>query len=690
MSHAVVTLHDVDRMRRRNVHAEKGKATLFYAGKGWMWVAAISNGSGDSLSIEPAMEMICHRYALEGEKAIRAWIFEATGAVWLSGIPDNGDLECLAGSLPNPLDRLATGSDAEKSALADMVGRICGKAPLAAADRVRLSEIQACDLLTGGAAIAHRLGFFATETQLLDAALEIGRSPNLLRRLSHAHACACDYPNAITAAEKALEAQPELAEGPFRKRLEELTAYCHIANELRGLTTARPRSTDRGGTVAYCLHNAVPHAQGGYAIRSHALARAIQDQGQPLIAFARPGFPSDGEAPDDEVNPSTQVDDVPYRFENGFGLRRRAYGYIAEAADYFERVFTAHDIGIVHAATNFWTGLPAAIAAHRLGLPFVYEVRSFWTVTREARLPGFSSSPEARRDDELEAMVLALADQVLTLNEAMRDKIVEMGVEADRITLAPNCVDPDAFKPCPADNELAAQFGLGPDDIAVGYMGAMLGYEGIDLLVEAIAPLIREDERIRLLIVGANPEKRTQSETIEHELGQQIKRLGMARRIILVDRVPPATARQFYTLFDICAYPRRAFEVCELVSPLKPLEAMAAGKTVIGSDVWALQDLIDHDRTGLLFAKDDAEELRAVLSRAIRDQELRVRLANAARSFVKSERDWKRIARHVDAVYRRADNENAFDGDQLETLIVSHFPLNPGAGDNLSAFAAVR
>ncbi|WP_299323360.1 glycosyltransferase family 4 protein [Parasphingopyxis sp.] len=677
----MVKLHDADRMSRRDIAVQDGAITICGPRKGWMWVTVIANGA-DDLSLTPDPGSMDFRRTLADGRHIWTWLVEASNTpVRLDGLHGENDTTCLFGTLPDPLDEWVTGSEAERHALAEMLGDISSETRPAQPRSDALSDTHNFDLARGGAAVARSLGFAEIQVDLLNAALAIRQSTNLTRLLSYAKANAYDYTGAIAAAKTALAAKPDLADGPFRAHLEELLAYCDLAGELRDIAAKRPRTPARGTTIAYCLHNAQPHAQGGYAMRSHALASAIVETGQPLIAFARPGFPSDGEASPDGTPDTEQVDEVRYRFENGFGRRGRAYGYIADAADYFEKTFAANEIGLVHAATNFWTGLPAAIAACRLGLPFVYEVRSFWSITRDARELGFSESLQGQRDDALETMVLAMADQVLTLNEAMRDRLVEMGVDADRITLAPNCVDADLFAPHAPDADLAAQFGVGPNDIVIGYMGAMLGYEGIDLLVDAAAPLIQDDERIRLLIVGADAAKRTQAGAIEYDLERQIERLSMAEHIRLVDRVPPETARNLYTLFDICAYPRRPLEVCELVSPLKPLEAMAMRKTVIGSSVRALQDVIDHERTGLIFDKGDVESLRAVLHRAIGDETLRARLGEAARDFVRTERNWAQIAEQVGTVYRQAEGEDARTAEKLRKLVDTHFD----APDDVSA-----
>ncbi len=436
--------------------------------------------------------------------------------------------------------------------------------------------------------------------------------------------------------------------------LAELRAFQDIGEELRLLSSRTKPALNGRARIAYCLHNSLPHQHGGYAMRSHAIAKALRARGHDLIGFGRPGFPTDGIAEPIAPPARANVDGVPYRFENRFGRRGRAHGYLAEAADYYERVFIENEVGVVHAATNFWTALPAGLAAHRLDLPFIYEVRSFWAITREAREAGFRNTPQAWRDEMLETITLALADHVVTLNAAMREHLVHYGIEGAATSLVPNCVDGNVYSPRPRDSALAATYGLGENDVVIGYMGAMLGYEGLDLLVEAVTSMIEAGQRAKLLIVGADSVKRTQPGTIEFDLEKRIAVCGITGSIILADRIAPDSVPAHYGLFDICAYPRRDFEVCNLVSPLKPLEAMACGKAIVASDVGGMRGMIEDGKTGLVHAANDMADLQSRLSTLVTDREMRLRLGQSARSFAVAERSWDEVARSMSDAYASA------------------------------------
>ncbi|WP_211306381.1 glycosyltransferase family 4 protein [Parasphingopyxis lamellibrachiae] len=677
----IVSIHDADLMAERQVSSSDGQVEIITPQKNgnWAWVHFTHANGPIQLSVDPTpfkSEIFESGEALEASSRSMSWLIRAPGQRIFLNAPEGSDthFRCFGATLPDPLNTLIALEDNQIiKAVVSVLSKLCRHLPLNDDVFAKLDQDTRFEILRGCAAVARRLGFFETEAQLLSRATEIRKSPNQLRLLSFAYANAQNYRSAIIAAEAALEAKPDLANGPFQDHIAELRAYCDVVDELRRMPRPTSRKTAVHRKIAYCLHNARNYAHGGYAMRSHSLAAAITNAGRPLAAFARPGFPSDGALPDEMPSGQQLIDGIPYHFENGFGRRGRTFGYIAEAAAYFEQAFAANQIGIVHAATNFWTALPAALAANRAGLPFVYEVRSFWAITREARQPGFATTPQAARDNALEAIVLALADQVMTLNNQMRDHLIGMGADNARITIIPNCVEADRFTPASPDSALMHEYGVEPGDVVIGYMGAMLHYEGLDLLIEAAAPLIRNNQHIKLILVGADPKNTNDPQSIEQGLRRQIDQLDLGNAIRLVDRVSPDMAQRLYGLFDICAYPRRALAVSELVSPLKPLEAMAAGKTVIGSNVGGLQDMIEDDRTGLLFDKDDATDLRAALERVISDPALRERLGNSARAFVKAERSWTEAARRVEDVYQRAESEIGIDHDTLSNLLTKYF-----------------
>lgn len=402
--------------------------------------------------------------------------------------------------------------------------------------------------------------------------------------------------------------------------------------------------------VAYFVYNALPYHGAGYAIRTQGLAAGLRAAGIDVTVVARAGYPSVFPAfRSVAVADRQDVDGVPYRFlplPPSRAWKLPPSGYIRRNIELLTDACAAEPPALIHAASNFVTGLSAIGAARRLGVPCLYEVRGLWEVTRASLDPDYGRSLHFRQSVLLETQACQEADHVIAITGALRDELVRRGVAADRITVLPNGVDAARFQPQPRDALLAAELGLAPDEPVIGYVGSIVGYEGLDDLLRAAA-VLRDGgaSAPRLLIVGdgaALPECR-----------RLTAELDLERSTIFAGRVPHGEVGRYYSLIDIAPFPRKPLPVCELVSPLKPLEAMALGKCVVASSVAALAEMVAPGRTGLVFEKGRIEALAASLSQALADPALRRRLGAAARTFVQAERDWPILARRLRPIYER-------------------------------------
>ena len=327
--------------------------------------------------------------------------------------------------------------------------------------------------------------------------------------------------------------------------------------------------------------------------------------------------------------------------------------YMQAAADAVEQRLRALRPSAVIAASNFGTALPALIAARRLGIPFIYEVRGFWEVTRISREPEYEDTPAYVAQVQLEARVAQLADHVFTLTGPMAEELVARGVPANKIDLLPNSCDPQRFVPRARDEALAARLGIPAGTPVVGYIGTFVNYR---------------DSRTwpgRAPCEGART-------TVPSDAGGQRKRLGnrpwpiteqilaIAEReglsetgSILPGRVPHEVVNSYYSLIDIAPFPRKPWPVCEMVSPLKPLEALSMEKAVLVSDVRALAEMVRVGETGMHFRKGDIGSLVEMLQKLLLDPELRLKLGQAGRRWVATERTWQRVGDRVAALLGR-------------------------------------
>ena len=230
--------------------------------------------------------------------------------------------------------------------------------------------------------------------------------------------------------------------------------------------------------------------------------------------------------------------------------------------------------------------------------------------------------------------------------EGLRGDLIRRGIDADKIIVSPNGVDLDLFgDPPPRDAALAEQLGLDEGDAVIGFIGSFYDYEGIDDLIAAMPALVAAHPRARLLLVGGGP--------VEAALKTQAADSAAADRIHFVGRVPHTEVERYYSLTDILAYPRKKMRLTDLVTPLKPLEAMAQGKLDAASDVGGHRELIEDGITGTLFAPDDPSAIAAALARLLGTRDRWEERRRTAQVFVETHRNWSSNILRYEPVYQR-------------------------------------
>lgn len=400
--------------------------------------------------------------------------------------------------------------------------------------------------------------------------------------------------------------------------------------------------------VLNVLAFSLPYTSVGYATRSHGLALGVKNAGWDIRPYTRPGFPYDFkiELEGQPLPDQDQIEGVTYgRLFDCSRKGRSEVEYMLAAVEHYEHIIRKEEPEIVHAASNYVTALPALIAARRLGIPFVYEVRGFWDVTRSSRDDKFENTPKYRFMQLFEALTTCYADHVITITTAMKEELMARGVSEERISIAYNSVDPDRFVPRSANLELAAALGIPPGVPVIGYVGSFVDYEGLDDLVSASASLKAAGRDFRLLLVGDGP--------VFDELKRQVEAVGIQDKTIMTGRVLHDLVGDYYTLIDIAPFPRKPWKVCELVSPLKPYEAMALEKAVIVSGTRALMEIVTHDKNGLVFVKGDVVDLQGKLDELLSDRQKRTELGRNAREWIRQERSWDVAGSVCGDVYRK-------------------------------------
>ncbi len=506
-------------------------------------------------------------------------------------------------------------------------------------------------------------GIFDGEFNLLKEAVALEKSDTSLRALYWAAQRRGEYMTAwecLRDIEKLYGQNPTQSQRLMLEKLRRGPAY--ELSLLAKVPSAPLQAVDAvPGRLCYVIHNSLPFSSGGYATRAHGLARGLKGVGFDVVVLTRPGFPFDikHDLDANDVPEAEEIDGLAYqRLFSPRRSGRSALDYMVHAADALTSRLAEMRPEIVVAASNYLTAFPAMIAARRLGIPFFYEVRGFWEITRISREPEFESTASYKVQRLMESELAKAADHVFTLTTAMHGELVERGVPADKITLLPNSFDPNDFDQQQRDTNLAAKLDIPAGVPVIGYVGTFVQYEGLDLLVEAAAHLRRRSHDFRLLLVG----NENASGQDMGPLATMMKRIaaeqGLDEWLIMPGRVPYEEVAAYYSLIDIAPFPRKAQPVTELVSPMKPLEAFAMKKAVVVSSVRALSEMVQDGTTGVIFEKDNVISLADALEKLILDQDLRTRLGAAGRRWVESTRTWDITANQAALAIRQTLGAN--------------------------------
>lgn len=309
------------------------------------------------------------------------------------------------------------------------------------------------------------------------------------------------------------------------------------------------------------------------------------------------------------------------------------------------KVLDSEAFDVLHAHSPALCGLAALQATRSRGIPFVYEIRSFWEDSNISEPKTAWQSLRYQLSRKLETYVLRHADAVVGISSSMLAEIEARGVAAEGLFHVPNGVDTARFVPRARDTVLAQQLGI-KDIPTLGYLGTFFPWEGVSWLVNAVVDLRQRGLEFRLLLIGDGTDAASVKRAIaEYRCEDYILYLG---------RIPHEQVERYYSAIDILVYPRLRSRITELVTPLKPLEGMALGKAVLASDVGGIRELIIPEITGLIFRAGDKTDFADQAERLLRDPFLRDSLGSAARKTVTTEKNWKNVVGTYKSVYVRA------------------------------------
>jgi PEP-CTERM/exosortase A-associated glycosyltransferase len=300
---------------------------------------------------------------------------------------------------------------------------------------------------------------------------------------------------------------------------------------------------------------------------------------------------------------------------------------------------------VLHAHSPSLNAIAALRAGKKFGIPVVYEVRAFWEDAAVDHGTSAENGLRYRATRALETWALKRADAVTTICEGLRRDIVARGIPAEKVTVIPNAVDIDKFSVGgSADQELKARLGLQGSRL-IGFIGSFYAYEGLDILLRAVPQLAARLPDLRVLLVGGGPQ--------DAQLRQLANDLDITDKVVFTGRVPHDQVQKYYDLLDVLVYPRLSMRLTDLVTPLKPLEAMAQGRILAASDVGGHLELIADGKTGVLFKADDPASLAEKVGALLEEQQQWPALRAAGRQYVERERNWPVSVARYKNIYGR-------------------------------------
>lgn len=401
--------------------------------------------------------------------------------------------------------------------------------------------------------------------------------------------------------------------------------------------------------IMHLVKESRPFLSNGFVARSHANFLAEIAAGLEPHVVTEPGFAR--RHAKNSFRSSALLDSVPHHHLDLGDIDYstlpvdRYLEIFAELAYQKLRKIRPSVIHVSSGRRGFETALVGLALKQKTGLPLVYEVRSFfegnWTDEAEEE----SRGEVFQRRMAVEEMCMHGADLVLTLGTSMRDELVGRGIPAQKIGLIPNGIDVDKFTPGPKPEKLLKSIAL-EDTFVFGYISNMDHYrESQETLVEALAIARSRGIEATLLLVGSGPRAQV--------VRQRAEDLGVADHLRIVGHVDHQDIVDYYRLIDLFCVPRIRERAGNYVTPLKPFEAMACGVPVAVSDLPALREIVGESR-GFTFAPGDAQGIVALVEGAIA-QPGRFRIvAEEAREWVVTRRQWKFNGPRYAAAFEKA------------------------------------
>ena len=398
---------------------------------------------------------------------------------------------------------------------------------------------------------------------------------------------------------------------------------------------ARPSSSLR---VLHAIEASLPQKTSGYSFRSHYIFKAQQSLNLEPIISTRPGFPLDighSSTQTSELIDGIEYHRLPAMPGEAYYNRQPLDLYLDHYAEHLGKLAQQTRPDLVQATSNFKNGIAAYAVAQAYKIPFVYELRGLWEDTQVSKGVIGEESERYNFFRAMENRCLEQANAVITLSQTLKQEITKRGILPDKIFVVPNAVDCDRFPLVERNQTLAEKLKIGTGPV-LGYISSLVSYEGINILLQAFAELKEQCPEARVLIVGEG-EQRSSLEALSEEL-------NISEEVIFTGRIAHEQILDYYSVIDIFVVPRVPLRVCEIVTPLKPYEAMSSGRALVVSNVQALKEMVIDQETGIHFKAGNPSSLASACLELCQNKQLRQKLGQNAAKWVRQNRSWQSVS----------------------------------------------
>ena len=394
--------------------------------------------------------------------------------------------------------------------------------------------------------------------------------------------------------------------------------------------------------IFHILDHSLP-LHSGYTFRSQNIFRSQQKMGyDPFVLTS----PKHEESLKKETDTSEIINGIKYyRTGSVQGYKLPLISELKLMHSLYRRIFEIAAIenpDLIHAHSPVLNAIPAIKAAGKLNIPVVYEIRAFWEDAAVDHGTYQENSWKYRLTKFIETKVCKRADHVCILCNGLKNDLISRGIPEQKITPVFNGINPDDLKAVPPDVEYLEKWNL-KDKKVIGFIGSFYRYEGLDLLIKAFSKISDRYGNVMLLLVGGGE--------MEKELKDLASKLGIQDRVVMPGRIPHERIAGVYSIIDILCYPRYSMRLTELVTPLKPLEAMAMSRALVASDVGGHKELIKDNHTGILFKAGESDDLACKIENILNDTDFEKSLQNNGLKWVKVYHTWSSTTSVYEKIY---------------------------------------